>query len=690
MKKLTLYITFFLFGAGAIAQNVEFKDANFKDKKEELKKAKEAIKNGDKFLAAGNELILDTRDPGLNFYIAIKSYLVAQALNPNNADLNFKLGNCYLFSSERYKAVDHIEKAKQLDPETDARMLLFIGMCQQLKGEFDNAVQSYKAFETSRKAEKWTKFTEKYKKECAEGKKLTEKPERVWVDNLGDLNSPADDINPCITMDGSQVIFTSKRENGHIANEAGRFDSDIYASTLESGKWTAPKALTGPLNSVADDQCVNLSYSGTKLLVVKNESGNFDIYESLLKGANWEAPKLLDKHMNTAANQTYCAYEPNDMKFYFTSDKEGGGAEKGSDFYTCGAFDRKHASYGAAVTVGTGVNSKFNEGAIYMGADNETMFFCSQGHSSIGGFDIFVCYKKNGQWGDPINLGYPINTPYDETFVANTVSGKHIYISSNRPGGKGGFDIYKVTYWGPDKQLMVDTEDYLLAGLANPILDNSIEASVKVVHKSLTVFKGRTIDAISRKPVEATIDIIDNANGSVIETITTNSATGKFLLSLNAGKNYAINVRAPDYLFHSENFDIPANSDYNLVDKEIELKNIAVGSKIALRNIFFPTGSAALDPKSNTELDRLVKLMKDVPKLKVEISGHTDNVGSESMNQKLSEDRAASVVTYLIGKGVTKDRLRSAGYGTTRPVASNNSDEGRQQNRRTEFEIIGN
>ena len=162
------------------------------------------------------------------------------------------------------------------------------------------------------------------------------------------------------------------------------------------------------------------------------------------------------------------------------------------------------------------------------------------------------------------------------------------------------------------------------------------------------------------------------------------------MLSLNAGKNYGIAVKADGYLFHSENFDIPANSEYNLVDKVIELKKIAVGSIIELRNVFFATGSSTLTAESNAELDRLVKLMKDVPGLKVEIGGHTDNVGSESMNQKLSQDRAASVVTYLTGKGIAKDRLTSAGYGSTKPVATNGSAEGRQQNRRTEFKITGN
>jgi outer membrane protein OmpA-like peptidoglycan-associated protein len=275
-------------------------------------------------------------------------------------------------------------------------------------------------------------------------------------------------------------------------------------------------------------------------------------------------------------------------------------------------------------------------------------------------------------------------------FFAATANGRFAYIASNRPGGKGGMDIYKVTFWGPEKKLLVDTEDFMLAGLANPIADNQIEASVTVDKKSFTVFKGMTIDALTKKPVEATIEITDNVTAKLSSSPKTNSATGKFMLSLNSGKNYGIAVKADGYLFHSENFDIPANSEYNLIDKVIELKKIAVGSIIELRNVFFATGSSTLTAESNAELDRLVKLMKDVPGLKVEIGGHTDNVGSESMNQNLSQDRAASVVTYLTGKGITKDRLTSAGYGSTKPVASNNSNEGRQQNRRTEFKITGN
>ncbi|MFO0494187.1 MAG: OmpA family protein, partial [Flavobacteriia bacterium] len=171
---------------------------------------------------------------------------------------------------------------------------------------------------------------------------------------------------------------------------------------------------------------------------------------------------------------------------------------------------------------------------------------------------------------------------------------------------------------------------------------------------------------------------------------TTNSATGKFIITLASGKNYGIAVKADKYLFHSENFDIPNGASDNLVNKIIELKNIAIGSKVALRNIFFDLGKSVLRPESNAELDRLVKLMKDVPGLKIEISGHTDNTGSATINESLSQSRADAVVQYLTSKGITANRLTAKGYGSSKPVATNTTDDGRQQNRRTEFEIKGN
>lgn len=691
MKTRHLIFPFlFLASLVANAQNVEFKSSNFKDKKEELKAATDAISKGDPFLKKGNELVLNTQDPGDNFLTAIYYYSKAQAFNPNNAELNFKLGNAYLYTNMKYKAKDHILKAVQLDPEVDKKKEFFLGMVYLLDGKFDEATKMFKSFEDNRKAEDYIKFVAKYIDECKHAKNFTAKPERVWVDNISELNSEQDDFSPSITMDGSQLIFSSRRPNGHTANLFGGYDSDVYMSDFSNGKWSAPRSVGAQINTEKDEVASMLSYNGTKLLLFRNETGNFDVVESELRGASWSATVSFARAINTVANQTYASYDFDDVKLYYLSDKEGGISNSGTDIYFSGVMDRAKRIYGNGMSVGSVINTRFNEGPIYMHPDGETMYFASQGHNSMGGYDIFVSYKKQGQWGAPINMGYPINTPYDDFICAMTANGKYMYMASNRPGGKGGLDLYKVTFWGPEKKLIVDNEDYLLSSIASPIQDNNIEASVAVQKKSLTVFKGRTIDAITKKPVEASIEIVDNSNGQVINTITTNSASGKFLLSLNSGKNYGIAVKASGYLFHSENFDIPMYTDYNLVDKEIELKNIAVGSKIALRNIFFATGSATLTKESNSELDRLVKLLKDVPKLKIEISGHTDNVGSESMNQKLSEDRAKSVVDYLVAKGIDRGRLTSKGYGSLRPVATNNSSEGRQQNRRTEFEILAN
>ena len=672
------------------AQNVEFKASNFKDKKDEFKKAVEEIKQGDEFYEQGNEAVFNTKKPGKLYKQAIMHYKQAQKFNPNNAELNFKIGVCYAYTTQKYRCTKFLQKANELDPEVDPFMPYYLGVAYQLDGEYDKAMIEFKKFESEyKKADNFTKFVKKRKQECEVAKGMEADEQRVWVDNVKELNSANDDFSPTITTDGEQLIFTSNRMNGKDANAVGEYDMDIYVSSYEGGKWSKVKAMGGAINTVDDDFSSNLSYDGTKMLMFRDVNGQYDIFETFLKGANWSAPVGFAKAVNTDDNQTYASYFYDDIKIFYLNEKTNG-LSNGADIYFSGAIDKIARRYGSGRVIGKEVNSKFHEGSVYMHPDGETLYFSSEGHNSMGGKDIFMSRKIQGQWSAPTNLGYPINTQYDDEFFAITASSKYAYIASNRPGGKGGMDIYKVTFWGPEKELFVDTEDFLLASALNPIQDNEIRSAAKVERKSLTVFKGKTIDAITKKPVEAKIEIIDNGKGTSINKMNTNSATGKFLISLQAGKNYGIAVKADGYLFHSENFDIEKNAGYNLVDKVIELKNIKVGSKIALRNIFFETGKAILRSESNKELDRLVKLMKDVPSLQVEISGHTDNTGSAKLNDKLSQDRAQAVVTYLTGKGINKSRMAAKGYGSREPVATNNSSEGRQQNRRVEFKITGN
>jgi len=691
MKRyILLTILCFTFSAISFGQDVEFKASNFKDDKEGFKKAKEELEKGTELWVLANQAVFQVKSPGLNYKKALQHFEKAYKFNPKSAEVNFKIGVCYAHSSDKAKCIKYFEEAFKLNPAVDPFMNYYMGYAKQLEREYKKAISFYDNFITEyKKADNFSKFVKKRKKECVAAIKLEDAPKRVWVDNIKDINTPYNDFAPTITMDGEELVFSSNRPNGHTPNEVGEFDDDIYVTTFENGKWAKVKPIKGDINTDKNDITNNLSFDGTSLLISQiNGGGNYDIYETFLKGDHWTSPISFSPNINYKANDTYACYDPGNVYIYYARDNANG--NRGYDIYISGVMNRPQRKYGTPRPVSQ-VSSPFNDGPIYIHPSGKYLYFASEGFNSMGGYDIFMCKREGQNWGEPINLGYPINTPYDDFFFASTANGKYAYITSNRAGGQGGYDIYKVTFWGPEKSPALMVEDYLLASVAKPINDPQIEEAVKVTEAAnFTVFKGKTIDALTKKPVEAIIEITDNTSGKIIETFTTNSATGKFLISLPSGGNYGIAVKADGYLFHSENFDIPAGSAYNMVNKTIELKNIKIGSKIALRNIFFDTGKSTLRAESNTELDRLVKLLKDVPSLKIELSGHTDNTGSASGNNKLSQDRANAVVAYLVGKGISKSRLTAKGYGSSRPISSNNTAEGRQQNRRTEFEIIAN
>lgn len=681
-----LFITTVSFG-----QDVMFKASNFKDDKAGFKIAKEELDLGTEQWTLGNKRVFVVKSPELYYVKALTHFEKAYKFNPKSAALNFKIGVCWMHSTDKVKSIPYFKDAYERNPTVDPFINYYMGRVNQLEGKFQEAITFYKKFEEEyRKADDFAKFVKQRKAECKSGLALVGTPIRAWVDHVPDLSSVNDDYAPSITMDGEEIIFTSNRPNSHQPNEVGIYDDEIYSSSLINGKWTKPKALKGKINTAGNDISNNLSYDGTKMLMSKlNAAGNSDIYESFLKGDTWSDPVSFSRDVNLKSNERYASYNFNDRAIYFAKDKEGG--KNGYDIMMSGVKVKRDRSYGLPRQE-QDVSSVFNDGPIYLHPNGKIMYFASEGFNSMGGYDIFYAKKiKGGGWEKPVNMGYPINTPYDDFFFAATANGKFAYIASNRAGGKGGYDIYKVTFWGEEKTPSLTTQDYLLASVAKPIQDPELVGEVKVTSMAeLTVFKGKTLDAITKKPVEAVIDITDNTTGKVVESFTTNSATGKFLLSLNAGGNYGIAVKADGYLFHSENFDIPLGSAYNLVNKTIALKNIKIGSKIALRNVFFDTGKSDIRSESYAELDRLVQLLKDVPNLKIELSGHTDNTGSASNNLTLSQSRAEAVVNYLVSKGIAKNRLVAKGYGADRPVESNKTAAGRQSNRRTEFEITGN
>ena len=692
MKKIALLVVGIFFSQSIFAQNIEFKNSNFKSDKEGLKLAKENIKFADNFRDNAIIEMLAMHDAELLYSKAVFYYQKAQSFNPNNAELNYKIGSCMLFTHNKENAFSYLKKATSLSNDFPNDFSFYKGMCLQLDGEFGNAIEQFELFRNSAKKKELELFemlAKKYIKECNSSVDVLSQTHRIWVDNLS-LNTEYDDWSPCLSADGDLLLFTSNRPNENSANNIGSYDQDIYYSNKKSRKFKLIFPLS-ELNSSSDDVSGGLSYDGQRLLIFKEEDGNTDVYESELNGKYWgEANRKMGKKSrggNTDKNETFASFDPPDIKVYYITD---GGHSGNKNIYFSGVMNRERNIWGKGQSAGV-VNTKFQEGSVYIHPDGKTMYFSSKGHNTLGGYDIFVSYVDDlGHWGKPINLGYPINTPYDDLFYSATASGRYAFIASNRAGGKGGLDIYKVTYWGADKPMTADFEDQLMASIASPVSDNSVAEPITVEEKSLTVFKGKILDAITKNSIAANIEITINSTGEVYTTLKSNSSTGKFLLSLPAGKNYGISVAAEGYLFHSENFDLPKGDGFNLVNKDIELKNIKVGSNITLRNVFFNTGKWDVKTDSYAELDRLVALLSDIPSLKIEISGHTDNVGSESFNELLSQRRADAVVNYLLGKGVAKNRLSAKGYGQSMPVNSNETAEGRALNRRTEFEIIEN
>jgi len=312
--------------------------------------------------------------------------------------------------------------------------------------------------------------------------------------------------------------------------------------------------------------------------------------------------------------------------------------------------------------MGININTPFDEDAPFIHPDGVTFMFSSNGHKTMGGFDIFTCLSDNGTWSESVNVGYPINTTDDDIFYMVSPDSRQAYFSSFREGGTGEKDNYMITF-----------------------LDRK--------QTPLTLVKGVVNDESGKPAKKVVITVTDNETGDIVGVYHTNKKTGTFLFILVPGKNYNVTYEAQDHLFYSENLDIPAKSNYYEIKKSVKLNPIAVGSKITLNNIFFDFDKATLRPISNVELKNLTRLLKSNPNLKVEISGHTDNKGDNAYNQKLSVERAQAVVNSLTISGIDAERMQAAGYGELHPEALNttakgkDNPEGRQLNRRVELKI---
>jgi outer membrane protein OmpA-like peptidoglycan-associated protein len=382
--------------------------------------------------------------------------------------------------------------------------------------------------------------------------------------------------------------------------------------------------------------------------------GNFDIYFSFLTPQGWSEAVNAGFNVNSDQWDSQPCLSSDKEDLYFASRRLGGFG--GIDIYVCHL--QPSGRWGAAVNLGPSINTAGDDQCPFIHADNQTLYFTSNGLQGYGGNDLFLSRKgPDGAWGKPENLGYPINTINDEGTLFIAADGVTAYYASDRSDSRGSHDIYS----------------FELRPEIRPI-------------KTLWV-RGQVTDKKTLQGLSSTVELTDLASKQVITKIQTDE-TGHYLVTLPLGKDYAFTINRKGYLFYSDNFlmsGLPHDTTY---EKNIALQPIEANASVVLNNIFFDVNKSELKPASQAELDMLVLLLNENPTVKIEISGHTDNAGKPADNLVLSNNRAKAVVNYLVSKNIAPARLVAKGYGETKPVADNKTEQGKALNRRTEMKVI--
>ena len=552
-------------------------------------------------------------------------------------------------------AIDNYEKARAIDSIFFLDYNLTYSINLAGKGDFEKALRAVNLFLTDSSLNEVSRKAGGYRQRCYQfaldyaaahpGLNYKFEPH-----NMGDsINTEVSEYYPTITIDGSKLIYT-RRVNG--VNE------DLYESDKVNDSWSKARSLPGNINTNQNEGALNISQDGQWLIFTgcnfPDGHGSCDLYISYLTADGWSTPENLGDSINTEFWESAPSLSPDKRDLYFTSRQPDGYG--GSDIYV--SHRLLNGRWSGPVNLGPTINTLGDEGSPFIHADNQSLYFTSNGHPGYGGDDLFVSRKgPDGNWGKPENLGYPINTIENEGSLVIASDGKTAYYASDRADTRGGLDLY------------------------------TFELRQDIRPAQTLWVKGKVFDRATHKGLPSSVILTDLSTRQVISKLQTDE-TGNYLVTLPKGKDYAFNVNRKGYLLFSENFSMSRDNGDTTYHIDIPLQPIEANAAIVLKNIFFDPGKYNLKPESGAELDEVVQLMKDNPTLKIQINGHTDNSGKTAENIPLSENRAKAVTAYLVTRGIAAARLSSKGYGDTQPVADNTSPEGRAKNRRTELTVI--
>ncbi|MDQ3191783.1 MAG: OmpA family protein [Bacteroidota bacterium] len=577
------------------------------------------------------------------------------------------LGTIYYDAKDFLLAIDLFKKAIGINPSYTSSLYYSLGSSLLKTGQYEQAIQSYKAlFTFGRIHPEIEKLAKRDLINCEFGANAIKSPVPFNPLNLGpSVNTAEHEYFPAVTTDEKLFLFTRNRRDERALQ--GGTQEDFYISIKQNELWKPAFNMGPPINTALNEGAPSLSADGNILVFTACEMfgeygpgrkgyGSCDIFYSRKNGDNWSKPLNMGQPVNSSKWESQPSFSSDGKSLYFLSSRAGGFGE--SDIWMSQINEK--GEWSNPVNLGAKINTPLKEESVFIHPDNQTLYFASNGHPGMGGTDLYISRKdENGQWGTAVNLGYPINTHGDENSLLVGASGEIAYFASDREGGFGGLDIY------------------------------SFEMPVQHRPLLVTYFKGKVFDNQTKRPLEAMFELIDLETGNVIVESFSNPGNGEFLVSLPINKDYALNVSKGGYLFYSENFALKEKGTATKpVEKDIPLQGIKEGEIVVLKNVFFATASAELKEESKVELNKLVTFLTKNPSIKIEIGGHTDNVGDKKSNINLSNDRGKSVYNFLISNNVSADRLSFKGYGDAVPVADNSTPEGRALNRRTEFKVL--
>jgi outer membrane protein OmpA-like peptidoglycan-associated protein len=552
--------------------------------------------------------------------------------------------------------IANYEKAFALDAEYSKDYKLPYAINLAGAGKFQQALDAVTQFLTNPNLNERSIKAGQYRQHCFAFAVQYEKnhPLKNYVfapKNMGDSINTADlEYYPSVTIDDKTLVFT-RRVRGN--------NEDFFESSRNADGWSKAKGIDGDINSNFNEGAQNISQDGELLVFTgcnfPEGLGSCDLFFSTKTKKGWSAPQNPGTPLNTEFWESSPCLSPDKSELYFSSNRPGGFG--GKDIYVSKKLP--NGRWSEPKNLGEKINTAGDESCPFVHADNQTLYFTSNGLTGYGGDDLFIARKQaNGLWGEIENLGYPLNTIANEGSLIVAANGKTAYYASDRVDTRGGLDIYTF-------EMRQDMQP----------------------NKTLWV-QGKVYDNKTKEGLPSAVELIDIATGQVLSKVQTNEG-GNYLITLPLGKDYAFNVNRKGYLFYSKNFPFSKNVADSTYTIDIGLQTIEENSSVILNNIFFDVNRFELKQESIAELDKVVQLMNDNPDIKIEINGHTDNTGKAADNITLSENRAKSVIAYLQQQGISVTRLQYKGFGASKPIADNSTEEGRTQNRRTELIILG-